>query len=242
MGFSLQDESEGNSRFNFGHQSQNQQRNFNMSQSMNNSPGMGNYYMQGNMKQNYNIYNQGGFVPKYKNQNQQNSFINNFYNQNMTDNFNQSEEIAKSLKYVTDNYPHLIMINNNNVGLTQKVKSQTNPRFFVIKSFTEEDIHKSIKYSCWSSTKEGNKKLNVAYDEAKNNSSDIFLFFSMNGSGRFVGVARMTSCVDENMVFEYWAMDEVWKGLMQVEWLIIKDIPNRFLKDIKLRYGELLIK
>jgi hypothetical protein len=57
----------------------------------------------------------------------------------------------------------------------------------------------------------------------------------MNGSGRFVGVARMASRVDENMIFEYWAMDEVWKGLMHVEWLIIKDIPNRILKDIKLR-------
>jgi hypothetical protein len=57
----------------------------------------------------------------------------------------------------------------------------------------------------------------------------------MNGSGRFVGVARMASKVDENMIFEYWAMDEVWKGLMQVEWMFIKDIPNRVLKDIKLR-------
>jgi len=57
----------------------------------------------------------------------------------------------------------------------------------------------------------------------------------MNGSGRFVGVARMVSNVDFNKVFEYWAMDEVWKGLMKVEWLFIKDVPNKFLKDIKLR-------
>ena len=56
----------------------------------------------------------------------------------------------------------------------------------------------------------------------------------MNGSGRFVGVARMVSNVDFNKVFEYWAMDEVWKGLMNVEWLFIKDVPNKFLKDIKL--------
>ena len=56
----------------------------------------------------------------------------------------------------------------------------------------------------------------------------------MNGSGRFVGVAKMTSEVDENMIFEYWAMDDVWKGLFQVEWVFIKDVPNKFLKDIKL--------
>lgn len=57
----------------------------------------------------------------------------------------------------------------------------------------------------------------------------------MNGSGRFVGVAKMTGKVDESAIFEYWAMDEVWRGLMPVEWVIIKDIPNRFLKEIKLR-------
>ena len=45
----------------------------------------------------------------------------------------------------------------------------------------------------------------------------------------------MASKVDFERVFEYWAMDEVWKGLMQVEWLFIKDVPNRLLKDIKLR-------
>ena len=56
----------------------------------------------------------------------------------------------------------------------------------------------------------------------------------MNGSGRFVGVAKMKSEVDENMIFEYWAMDDVWKGLFQVEWLFVKDIPNKFFKDIKL--------
>ena len=57
----------------------------------------------------------------------------------------------------------------------------------------------------------------------------------MNASGRFVGVARMSSKVDFETVFDYWAMDEVWKGLMQVEWLFIKDIQNKILRDIKLR-------
>lgn len=56
----------------------------------------------------------------------------------------------------------------------------------------------------------------------------------MNGSGRFVGIARITSEVDESKIFEYWAMDDVWKGLFSVEWLLIKDVPNKFLKDIKL--------
>jgi len=60
----------------------------------------------------------------------------------------------------------------------------------------------------------------------------------MNGSGRFVGIARMSTKVDENATFEYWAMDEVWKGLMRVEWIYIKDVPNKVLKDIRLRYQK----
>jgi signal recognition particle GTPase len=148
----------------------------------------------------------------------------------------QSEySIIQSVKYIQDKYPHLVNININNLGFTDKVRNEKAPRFYVIKSFTEEDIHKSIKYSCWSSTTKGNRKLNVALDEAKQNQSNVYLFFSMNGSGRFVGVARMASECNEKTIFEYWAMDEVWKGLFEVEWIFIKDIPNKFLKNIVLR-------
>jgi hypothetical protein len=57
----------------------------------------------------------------------------------------------------------------------------------------------------------------------------------MNGSGRFVGIAKMASECNENIIFEYWAMDEVWKGLFEVEWIFVKDIPNKHLKNIVLR-------
>jgi len=106
--------------------------------------------------------------------------------------------------------------------------------FFVIKSFTEEDIHKSVKYGCWSSTREGNKKLSNAYEEAKKKKSDVFLYFSMNGSGRFVGIAKINGSLDENATFDYWAMDEVWRGLFPVKWVFIKDIPNKLLYHFKL--------
>ena len=36
-------------------------------------------------------------------------------------------------------------------------------RFFMIKSYTEEDVHKAIKYFIWSSTEKGNKILDQAY-------------------------------------------------------------------------------
>lgn len=57
--------------------------------------------------------------------------------------------------------------------------------FFVIKSYSEDDIHKSIKYNVWSSTPNGNKKLDSAYQEAqarmaeKGTQCPVFLFFSV---------------------------------------------------------------
>ncbi|KAF3603294.1 hypothetical protein F2Q69_00036062 [Brassica cretica] len=69
----------------------------------------------------------------------------------------------------------------------------TNAKLFVIKSYSEDDIHKSIKYNVWSSTSNGNKKLNAAYNEAAGDKSScpVFLIFSVNTSGQFVGLAEM---------------------------------------------------
>jgi len=90
---------------------------------------------------------------------------------------NNEENIIESLKYVQDNYPRLINLNINNLGYTDRVKLEFEPKFYVIKSFTEEDIHKSIKYNCWSSTRDGNKKLNWAYEKTNSKNSYVYLFF-----------------------------------------------------------------
>lgn len=54
-------------------------------------------------------------------------------------------------------------------------------KFFVIKSFSEDNIHKSIKYNVWASTPLGNRKLDAAYHEAKGmeGTCPLFLFFSV---------------------------------------------------------------
>lgn len=43
--------------------------------------------------------------------------------------------------------------------------SAKNARFFVIKSYSEDDIHRSIKYEIWCSTEHGNKRLDAAFRE-----------------------------------------------------------------------------
>lgn len=54
-----------------------------------------------------------------------------------------------------------------------------NAKFYVIKSYSEDDVHKCIKYDVWSSTPNGNKKLDAAYRDAEGKAK-IFLFFSVS--------------------------------------------------------------
>lgn len=59
-------------------------------------------------------------------------------------------------------------------------------KFYVIKSYSEDDIHKSIKYDVWASTPNGNKKLDAAFHDAEMKTTEtgtkcpIFLFFSVS--------------------------------------------------------------
>ncbi|XP_044340200.1 YTH domain-containing protein ECT1 isoform X2 [Triticum aestivum] len=116
-------------------------------------------------------------------------------------------------------------------------------KFFVIKSIGEADIHKSIKYGVWSSSSSGNSKLDCAYRDAdriaKRNSTKcpVFLFFSVNGSGHFCGLAEMVGPVDFHKDMDFWCQDK-WTGCFPVRWHIIKDVPNYTLQNILLQNNE----
>ncbi|KAJ0981704.1 hypothetical protein J5N97_009959 [Dioscorea zingiberensis] len=118
-------------------------------------------------------------------------------------------------------------------------ETYSDAKFFVIKSYSEDDIHKSIKYSVWASTPNGNKKLDSAYQEAQKSADGcpVFLFFSVNTSGQFVGVAEMVGPVDFNKTVDYWQQDK-WNGCLPLKWHIIKDVPNSILKHITLENNE----
>ncbi|KAL6008150.1 hypothetical protein ACLOJK_033656 [Asimina triloba] len=106
-------------------------------------------------------------------------------------------------------------------------------KFFIIKSYSEDDIHKSIKYSVWSSTEHGNKKLDFFYQESKEKSDSC----PVNGSGQFVGLAEMVGPVDFNKNVEYWQQDK-WNGYFPVKWHIVRDVPNSMLKHITLENND----
>ncbi|XP_062187172.1 YTH domain-containing protein ECT3-like isoform X2 [Phragmites australis] len=119
------------------------------------------------------------------------------------------------------------------------VETYSDAKFFIIKSYSEDDVHKSIKYNVWASTPNGNKKLDAAYQEAKEKSSEssVFLLFSVNASGQFVGLAEMVGRVDFSKTVEHWQQDK-WTGCFPVKWHIVKDVPNSLLKHIILENNE----
>ena len=140
------------------------------------------------------------------------------------------EMIYRTEMYIYTKYNNLIDINVKSKGISQTLNE--NSSFYVIKSFSEEDVHKSIKYGVWSSSKNGNTTLTNSFKLAKEKNGFVYLFFSCNGSGRFIGVARMKTPCDFDKSFEYWTQDQKWLGLFEVEWIFIKDVPFNEFKNI----------
>lgn len=111
-----------------------------------------------------------------------------------------------------------------------------NARFFVIKSYSEMDVQKSIKHGIWCSTEHGNRKLDQAYRVLKGR-GPVLLFFSVNGSGEFCGMAEMAGFVNYRTYAGIWS-DPKWKGKFDVKWIYIKNVPNHQLKHIRLENNE----
>jgi hypothetical protein len=181
----------------------------------------GQNYPNSNYNKSYNSYPsnyQQQYQYPYQNQSQ---YFNPYFHQQM---------IYRTEMYISSMYKHLLNINIKNVSIAKSIDS--NSKFFVIKSFSEEDVHKSIKYGVWSSSKNGNLTLKNAFNITKEKNGNVYLFFSCNGSGRFCGVAKMKTDIDENKTFDFWTQDNKWPGLFEVEWIFIKDVPFKEFKDI----------
>ena len=69
---------------------------------------------------------------------------------------------------------------------------------------------RSIKYEIWCSTEHGNKRLDAAFRE-REGKGPVYLFYSVNGSGHFCGMAQMLSGVDYSTTAKVCAQDK-WKG------------------------------
>ena len=191
-------------------------------QKKSNSGNRGQKKYRGYRGSNQNYYYNQNYGSRYPSQFQ---LQNQYYNPYM-----QQQMLYHTEMYICSKYRNLIDINTKNASLYEKVDS--NSKFFVIKSFSEENVHKSIKYGVWSSSKNGNLTLTNAFQITSEKNGFVYLFFSCNGSGRYVGVARMKTPCDETKTFEFWTQDGKWPGLFEVEWLFIKDVPFKEFKNI----------
>ena len=108
-------------------------------------------------------------------------------------------------------------------------------KFFVIKSYSEDDIHHSFKHSVWCSTETGNKKLDAAF-KSLNGKGPVYLFFSVNASGHFCGLAEMKTALDFST--QAGLLQDKWKGRFDVKWIFIKDVPNATFRHIIIESNE----
>ena len=143
----------------------------------------------------------------------------------------------------------LTLINDNNnkynpasFVYTGELEGKRTSRFFVIKSYSTEDVIHSINHGIWCSTQIGNARLDEAFAECQPSSSEtvpasVYLFFSVNSSGQFCGMAEMMSRVDYDSSSKLWSQDK-WRGTFQVKWIYVKDVPNGRLKHISMPNNE----
>ena len=125
----------------------------------------------------------------------------------------------------------------NSYNPSEMTMNLNSARFFVIKSYAEDDVHRSIKYNVWCSTEHGNRRLDSAFKEQRGKGGHVYLFFSVNGSGHFCGVAEMISEVDLGNETGIWTQDK-WKGKFDIKWIYVKDVPNNQLRHIRLENNE----
>ncbi|CAF2404260.1 unnamed protein product [Rotaria sp. Silwood2] len=188
--------------------------------------------------------NTAGYNPRNQQQQQQSSGSGDFLNWTN----NNSDRSSHNNNTKRQNYPSSRTKNGNQESLeTNKHNHQYNPkdfnlnpkgaRFFVIKSYSEDDVHRSIKYNIWCSTEHGNKRLDNAFRE-REGKGPVYLFFSVNASGHFCGMAEMMSPVDYEHQTDVWHMSNKWQGKFEVKWIYVKDVPNQQFRNIRLENNE----
>lgn len=160
---------------------------------------------------------------------------------------NRGPRASKPKNQATSELDSSLVLNKNGTTIAEAntqsynrpdfVTDYNDAKFFVIKSYSEDNVHKSIKYGVWASTPNGNRKLDAAYHEAMDKQCPVFLLFSVNASAQFCGVAEMGGPVDFDKSVDYWQQDK-WSGQFPVKWHMVKDVPNSQFRHIILENND----
>lgn len=94
-------------------------------------------------------------------------------------------------------------------------------RFFMIKSYTKDNIEVSQKMDEWATTVPNQRKLDEAFSQG-----NVCLIFSVNRTNSFHGYALMTSHVSDK-VSNHWTNDYNIKlgGVFSVQWICVCEMP-----------------
>ncbi|KAI9002008.1 YTH domain-containing protein, partial [Gaertneriomyces semiglobifer] len=121
-------------------------------------------------------------------------------------------------------------------------------QYYVIKSSTPVNIYVALRHGIWSSTELGNRRLTTAFTKqqetieatGKHTSCvpSVYLFFSVAASGKFCGVAKMTTPVDMSLNMPVWEQAFRWKGMFGIQWIYVKDLPNNAVKHLRVPANE----
>ncbi|KAG7400296.1 YTH domain [Phytophthora boehmeriae] len=117
--------------------------------------------------------------------------------------------------------------------LVREVFTTATCRCFVLKSFSEENFHKSLKFGIWSTTYAHNALLDQVFKSDLTAVRPVLFFFSVCGTKHFSGVARMTSGVRMDKQFQLWEKLK-YEGFFHLEWLLVKDVPNYVFTGVKM--------
>ncbi|KAL0229686.1 hypothetical protein PCE1_003254 [Barthelona sp. PCE] len=140
-----------------------------------------------------------------------------------------SEEISSTIIQGTYDAP----LEHPPVALSIPFRFPEEFKLFVIKSFSEDDVFKSIRYGVWTSTLRGNQRLNEAFETSK---VPIYLLFSVNRSKTFCGFAQLVSgVIDRNLPI--WDSSK-FTSFFNVKWLYLLDVPNTLFEGVSVESND----
>lgn len=95
-------------------------------------------------------------------------------------------------------------------------------RYFIIRSYNFENIDMSISHGVWATQSRNDDVLNTAYARSER----VVLFFSVNSSAHFQGMAFMVSPVGRTSRKVPWEGNFNSRNLFSVDWECLCDMPH----------------
>lgn len=97
-------------------------------------------------------------------------------------------------------------------------------RFFLVKSNNEDNVNLSKSHGLWSTPPQTDWKLNKAFTVTRN----VILIFSVTGSGKFSGFARLASKSNFGGPHVNWVAPPVLskRGAFKIDWISNSELPS----------------